>query len=111
MPNRRFDRNIGLFGEAGQARLRAANVTIVGIGGIGTHVVQQLALLGVGSLVLIDDQELDDSNRNRYVGAHHDDPVPGTSKVEIGHRIITSIDPDIAVRKVPANLFSDDSLA
>lgn len=111
MPNGRFDRNIGLFGKAGQARLRAANVAIAGIGGIGTHVVQQLALLGVGSLVLIDDEDLDDSNRNRYVGARHDDPVPGTPKVEIGNRIVISIDPDIAVRKVRGDLLSDESLA
>ena len=78
MNNTRFDRNILFFGKEGQKRLSNASVAVVGVGGLGTHVVQQLALLGVGGLVLIDSEELDDTNRNRYVGVRHDDPVPGT---------------------------------
>ena len=46
--------------------------------GLGSQVVQQLALLGVGSLVLVDAEELDETNGNRYVGATHDDPIPGS---------------------------------
>ena len=47
----RFDRNIRFFGSEGQDRLARSSVAIVGIGGLGTHVVQQLALLGIGHLV------------------------------------------------------------
>ena len=97
MSNTRFDRNILFFGREGQERLSDANVAVVGIGGLGSHVVQQLALLGVGRLILIDSEELDDTNRNRYIGARHDDPVPGTPKVAIGQRLAHEINPQINV--------------
>jgi len=102
----RFDRNERLFGSEGQQALRRAHVGIVGVGGLGTHVVQQLALLGVGALTLIDHEELSRSNRNRYVGAWHDDPVPGSPKVELGRRLAGLIDPSIAVTAVKDSLLS-----
>ena len=97
MSDTRFDRNILFFGKEGQERLSEANVAVVGIGGLGSHVVQQLALLGVGRLILIDPEELDDTNRNRYIGVRHDDPVPGTTKVAIGERLAREINPQIKV--------------
>lgn len=105
----RNDRNVRFFGREGQARLSAAHVAIVGIGGIGSHVVQQLALLGTGRLILIDPEELDATNFNRYVGVRHDDPVPGTSKVWIGERIAKEINPQIQVTQVPCSLVSEDA--
>ena len=106
MTNERFDRNIRFFGKEGQARLAASHVAVVGIGGLGTHVVQQLALLGVRHLTLIDKQELDATNLNRYVGARHDDPIPGTPKVNIGERIVKAINPNILVDRIPLSLIS-----
>ena len=93
----RFDRNERLFGKEGQQALRYTRVAIVGVGGLGTHVVQQLALLGIGELTLIDHEELAVSNRNRYIGARHDDPIPGSSKVRLGQRLSEHIDPSINV--------------
>ncbi len=105
--NERFDRNMRFFGKEGQERIAASRVAIVGIGGLGTHVVQQLAFLGVGHLALIDSEELDTTNLNRYVGARHDDLIPGTPKVEIGERLAKSIDPRIRVDKIFDSLVSD----
>jgi molybdopterin-synthase adenylyltransferase len=102
----RFDRNERLFGAAGQARLRETTVAVVGVGGLGTHVVQQLALLGVGRLALIDGEEIEVTNRNRYVGVRHDDPIPGTPKVVVGERIVRDIDPSIVVSKVQKTVVS-----
>src|SRR4051794_3604161 len=107
MSDHRFDRNERLFGKEGQALLRRAVVAVVGNGGLGTHVVQQLALLGVGGLLLIDHEELDDSNLNRYVGAYHYDPIPGTPKVNLGYRIAKSIDPGLRVERIPERFRSD----
>ncbi|MGH9428743.1 MAG: HesA/MoeB/ThiF family protein, partial [Terriglobia bacterium] len=99
----RFDRNTRFFGDEGQARLRTTHVTVVGIGGLGTHVVQQLAFLGVGVMTLIDDEELDETNRNRYIGSRADDPMPGTPKTLIGERLIRSIDPSVGVTRLDAS--------
>jgi hypothetical protein len=103
----RLKRNIEFFGEAGQDRLRAAKVAVVGIGGLGTHVVQQLSLLGIGGLSLIDSEELDVTNRNRYVGTWHNDPIPGSRKVDLGARLVRLIDPEIPVETVHDLLVSD----
>ncbi len=106
----RFDRNERLFGKEGQARLRTTHVAVIGIGGLGTHVLQQLAQLGVGGLSLVDPEELSASNRNRYIGARHDDPVPGLPKVTLGERLVREIDPDIAVTTVYASFLSESAL-
>ena len=105
----RFDRQVALFGEEGQAKVAAATVAIVGVGGLGSHVVQQLALLGVRRFGVIDSEELADTNRNRYVTARFDDPVPGTLKVDIAERLIKSIDPEAEVRKVPDSMVTVDA--
>lgn len=111
MSKERFDRNIRLFGEEGQQRIRETTCTVIGIGGLGTHVVQQLALLGVGKMHLIDSEELDESNRNRYVGACHDDPIPGTPKVMLGERLVNHVDPSIAVETVEDSFISKGGYA
>lgn len=106
----RFDRNERLFGQEGQIALRRARVLIVGVGGLGTHVVQQLCLLGIGALTLIDDEELDHSNRNRYIGSWHDDPVPGSPKVDLGRRLASLIDPQISMTAIRDSLLSPAAL-
>jgi len=105
--NSRHDRSIRFFGIEGQRKLRNTKATIVGAGGVGGHVAQQFALLGLGSIGLIDAEELDDTNRNRYVTARASDKVPGTAKVDIGERLIREIDPSIEVIKVQDSLVSD----
>src|SRR5712691_4950162 len=87
----RFDRNVRFFGAEGQAKLRDAHVAVVGCGGLGQHVIQQLAFLGVGKLTLIEDEALSRSNLNRYVLARHDDPVPGTHKIDKALRAVHSV--------------------
>lgn len=100
----RSDRNIRFFGKDGQDRLRTAKVAVVGAGGLGTHVCQQLAYLGVGEIRPIDHEELDITNLNRYVSAYSDDHIPGSHKVDLCERMILRIDPGIVVRKVCAPL-------
>jgi hypothetical protein len=96
----RFDRNERLFGKEGQAAIRAARVTLVGAGGLGTHVAQQLTLLGVGELTPVDHEELSKSNRNRYIGAWATDPIPGSLKVDLIVRLVSLTDPTIKVTPI-----------
>ena len=98
--NGRFDRQVRFFGREGQERLAAVRVVVVGVGGLGSHIVQQLAFLGVRAIVPIDAQELDLTNRNRLVGAREDDPIPGTRKVDIAERTAKAIDSSIEIEKV-----------
>jgi len=62
----RFERTALLYGADGFARIRAASVLIVGLGGVGTHAAVALARSGVGRLTLIDFDEVTASSLNRH---------------------------------------------
>jgi len=111
MNDSRFDRQLPLFGKAGQERLRAARVAVIGAGGTGSAVIPQLALLGVGSIVVVDHDDIEESNRNRHFCARHADPIPGTSKVEVACRMVAEYDPGIVVESVYGSLLSHDGFA
>ncbi|MBZ9852076.1 ThiF family adenylyltransferase [Mesorhizobium sp. CA14] len=68
-----FDRNVRAFGVEGQRILNNLTVAIVGVGGTGSVVVEELARLGVGRLLLIDPEEVEQTNLNRLVGARSAD--------------------------------------
>ena len=106
----RFDRNERLFGKEGQANIRGTRVTLVGGGGLGTHVAQQLALLGIGALTPVDHEEISKSNRNRYIGAWATDPIPGSRKVDLIVRLVGLIDPSITVTPVYTAFPSPEAL-
>lgn len=108
---KRFDRNIMFFGVDGQRILRESVVAVVGCGGLGHHVIQQLAYLGVKKIVAIDDEELSLTNKNRYVLAYDEDPVPGFRKVDLIKRSVYLIDPSIEVVTVHASLRSAEAIA
>lgn len=68
-----IDRSRIAFLGDGYERLRVAVVTVVGAGGGGSHVLQQLAHLAVGTLVSIDPDDLENSNVNRVVCTNYAD--------------------------------------
>lgn len=104
----RYDRQIRAFGPEGQARLGQMRVAIVGLGGIGSHVAQQLAYLGVTDFLLIDDDQVEAVNLNRLIGAFPgDERAP---KVHIARRMIRSILPEARVTAFRASLMSTQAL-
>jgi hypothetical protein len=106
----RLDRNIRFFGREGQARIQRTSVTVIGAGGLGSHVVQQLAYLGVGAIAVVDHETLEETNKNRYVTAHNRD-AKGSSKVEIAARLIHTIDPTIRIAQISQPLRTVDAFA
>lgn len=62
-------RQILMLGAAGQARLRQLRVGVIGLGGVGSLIVQSLAHLGIGQLLLADPERVELSNLSRVVGA------------------------------------------
>ncbi|OKI58018.1 ThiF family adenylyltransferase [Micromonospora sp. CB01531] len=67
------DRQARLFGQLGQESLGRMRVAVVGLGGVGSILVEGLARLGVGSLLLIDDDTVDETNLPRLLAAERDD--------------------------------------
>jgi len=74
-------------------------VGIVGLGGGGSHVSQQLAHMGIGGFVLLDPDTCEDSNLNRLVGATAADAKDDRPKVDIAARLILSVNPRARVTK------------
>jgi molybdopterin/thiamine biosynthesis adenylyltransferase len=93
-----YDRQIRAFGAEGQSRLTQTSVAVVGLGGTGSLVAQQLAHLGVRDLLLIDRDVLDPSNLNRTVGATP--AAVGEPKVVVAERMIRAICPSARVQSV-----------
>ena len=110
MTEDRFDRNERLFGKEGQARLRQTRIAVMGAGGLGSHVIAQTALLGVGNIATVDREDMSFSNRNRYIGVWHTDPIPGSPKVALARRHIHLIDPEIAVTPIKDDILSAAAL-
>ncbi len=95
---RRFGGLRRLYGDAGYARIRAARVAVVGLGGVGSWAVEALARSGVASLVLIDFDQVAESNINRQVQALGS--TVGQAKAEALRARIADIHPGCAVHVV-----------
>jgi len=84
-----FVRQALVVGGQGQAKLRRAKVAVVGAGGGGSHVIQQLAYLGVGEILVIDPDVYEESNRHRVVSAIRSDL--GKPKVKIFEHFVRKV--------------------
>lgn len=103
-----YDRQVRAFGADGQARLSSLRIAIVGLGGTGSVVAQQIAYLGVRNFVLIDPDLVEISNLNRLVGANK--PDVGQEKVETAARQIQRINTQAKCVAVRGDII-DDSVA
>lgn len=96
--SRRFGGIARLYGDAGRARLAAAHVCVVGIGGVGSWAVEALARTGVGRLTLIDLDHVAESNINRQI--HAADATLGQAKVEAMRERVAGYNPACQVAVV-----------
>ncbi|MDB5846198.1 MAG: UBA/THIF-type binding protein [Polaromonas sp.] len=92
---RRFGGLARLYGVRGAARIRAAHMVVVGLGGVGSWAAEALARSGVARLTLIDLDHIAESNINRQV--HALDTTLGQSKVEAMRERIAHINPQCRV--------------
>ena len=94
-PSDQFDRHIRAFGGRIQQVLADMTVAVVGCGGTGSAVIEQLVRLGVRNFILLDPKTLTKSNLTRVYGAFPEDI--GRSKVELSAAHISRIAPDACV--------------
>lgn len=86
------------LGPRSESILHALRVGVIGVGGGGSHIVQQLAHAGVGNFVLADPDVFESHNLNRTVGARLSDVSKRRSKVDIAKRLIRGVNPAACVR-------------
>ncbi len=89
-----FDRNVRAFGPAIQTILGDLHVAIVGAGGTGSAVAEQLVRLGARHLLLIDNDTLSNSNVTRVYGSTLCEV--GRPKVDVPRDHLTAIAPDLS---------------
>ncbi len=99
MNRERFSRQSFLGYEA-EAIVATAKIGIVGLGGGGSHIVQQLAHIGFRKFVLYDPDVVEESNLNRLVGASQDDVRKKKPKVAIAGRLIHGLLPNAQIAAI-----------
>ena len=104
----RYGRHLLLpeVGAEGQAKLLDAKVLLLGAGGLGSPTALYLAAAGVGTLGIVDDDEVDLSNLQRQV--IHTTRTIGTPKVDSAEAAIAALNPDVEVVKYPVRLDSSN---
>lgn len=91
-----ISRNIGLLKISEQEILRKAPIAILGIGGLGGPLVEQLVRTGFESITICDNEKFEESNLNRQLCTKKD---IGKFKVDIVEKILDKINPDIQINK------------
>ena len=80
-----------LLGQEGVDRLAAASVAVFGLGGVGSYAAEALARAGVGRLILVDGDVVEETNLNRQLVALHS--TLGRSKAEVAAQRVLDIAP------------------
>lgn len=115
--NVRYSRQLGWFSmntaargkeSAVQSRLRNASITILGVGGLGTHVAWNLAACGVGSLHLVDGDLIELTNLNRQL--FYTPAEIGQRKVDVAAQRLVEFNPELRVTKTHKYLQSPDDI-
>ncbi|UFS69202.1 HesA/MoeB/ThiF family protein [Geomonas sp. RF6] len=91
----RYQRNRKMIDAAGQARLFASRAAVIGCGGLGGYVIEELARLGVGQIVAVDPDIFEEHNLNRQLLSSP--KSLGKPKVEMAYRRVAEINPAVTV--------------
>lgn len=105
----RYRRHIVLaeIGGAGQQKLKAAHVLIVGAGGLGAPVIQYLAAAGIGHIGVLDDDTVSLSNLQRQV--IHDTAGLGTAKIASAEAAVSRLNPHVRFTGIAERLTADNA--
>ncbi|MEI4473174.1 HesA/MoeB/ThiF family protein [Frigidibacter sp. MR17.24] len=105
----RYARHIVLreLGGPGQRKLKAARVLVIGAGGLGSPALLYLAAAGVGTIGIVDDDTVSNSNLQRQV-IHRDADI-GRPKVASAAREMTALNPHVTVIAHPIRLEADSA--
>ncbi|HEX8622874.1 MAG TPA: ThiF family adenylyltransferase [Allosphingosinicella sp.] len=92
------DRTALALGRAAFESILASNsILVVGMGGLGSVIAENLVHMGFPKIILVDDDIVEESNLNRIVGAYWEDAQLGTSKVDAVARHLRAIRPDVEI--------------
>jgi molybdopterin synthase catalytic subunit len=100
----RYNRQIALWGEESQQQLETASVLIAGVGGLGATVAELLTRAGVGTLILIDNGQVDGPDLNRQI--LYTEADIGRSKVQVASRQLRQINSNVKIEIIDEKIDS-----
>jgi sulfur-carrier protein adenylyltransferase/sulfurtransferase len=105
---RRYSRHLLIpeVGEEGQLRLLQSRILLIGAGGLGSPASLYLAAAGVGTLGIVDDDAVDETNLQRQIV--HSTERLGESKADSAKRTIEALNPDVTVKVFKERLTSEN---
>lgn len=104
-----FDRSVLALGlNTMRLMTRNQKITIVGVGGLGSVIAENLVHLGFQQINLIDNDVIELSNLNRIVGAYFSDAQEKTFKVDAIKRHLININPNIEVNAFRNNIYDGE---
>jgi adenylyltransferase/sulfurtransferase len=102
----RYKRQILLFGNEGQERLKSSHIFIAGAGGLGSPAAIYLAVAGVGEITIVDMDTVDQSNLNRQI--LHTDRDIGKRKTVSAIAKLREYNPDIIINAIDTTITADN---
>ena len=103
-PRERTARLNAAFGDEAAARLRQSAVAVIGAGGTGSAAIEALARAGVGKIIIIDPDHVDESNLERIHGSFPQHVETHTAKAHLAREHVLSIDPSCEVTAIVGSL-------
>lgn len=95
-----------IIGQEGIEKLKNSNVIVFGVGGVGSFAAEAIARAGVGSLTIVDFDDVDVTNINRQLPALHS--TVGRDKVDVMKERILDINPDINIKAIKS-LYNEET--
>ena len=105
-----LDRQIQAIGQGNQNILSSLEIGIVGLGGTGSNVAEQLVRMGVNKFVLVDLDRFEKSNLSRLYGSVWKDTSRKTFKTDLVSSYLEKINPNISCRKINKSVLTNDVL-
>ena len=103
----RYSRNVRLFGEDGQKKIEECSVVVFGVGGVGSYAAEALARAGVGKMLFVDGDCVEESNINRQLVADYS--TMGRPKAEVMAERALRVNPDCDAQAL--HMFFDENTA
>lgn len=103
----RYSKNLGALTAGEMTALQTKRVCVVGCGGLGCYVVEELARIGVGAITVADGDVFEETNLNRQL--YSSPAVLGKNKAEAAAERVAAINPDVSVRAVAEDLSPENA--
>ena len=104
----RYERNMPALTEAESELLRAKKVAVIGCGGLGGYIIEQLARLGIGTIRIVDGDVFEETNLNRQLFS--DVTVLGQPKTQVSQARIAAVNPEVQVEALHGYLDEHNAL-